>query len=228
MDNNIDEQSLAITAINTGVTPVQLTVPNNNLETGETIYITDVLYTTSTDLNNQIYSVVRSLTDDNTIFLQKWDPVNQVYVNVTSTSVGDYIGGGRIALFPILYLQTKDFNPYEQQGKQMKLAYIDFQTDATPSAQMTVQLFINSQLSNTQANVIVGNQAVETSLTSPYYPQVSSQYAWHRFFATMVGQYVSFAITYDDNLRNTLETFQQDLQLNAFTLWVRPGGKNVF
>lgn len=226
MDNTVDEESLAISAINVGVTPVQLTVANHNLETGETIYITDILYDTSTDLNDRIYSVVRI--DDNTIALQEWDFTNEVYVDVTSVSVGTYTGKGRIALFPILYLQTKDFNPFEQQGQQMKLAYIDFQTDATPSSAVTVQLFINGAQADLQANLIVGNKNVETSLPTPYYPQVSSQYAWHRFFATMAAQYVSFAITYDNNLKNTLETFEQDFQLNAFTLWVRPGGKNIF
>jgi hypothetical protein len=224
MDTSQDDASLSITAINVGVTPVQLTIPNHNLETGEIVYITGIVYTTSTDLNNKIYQVKRI--DADNVALLTWDTVNQQYDNVTSTSVGSYIGGGRVALFPLLQVQTKDFNPYQEKGAQLKLSHIDFLTDATPDSAMTIILYVNSSPS-VVGNLLVGNQNVETYLSSPYYVP-NSQYAWHRFYSTAAAQYLSFLITYDDNLRNTLDTYRNDWQLNAFTLWVRPGGKIIF
>ena len=119
-----------------------------------------------------------------------------------------------------------------QQGGQLKLSYIDFLTDCTPSAVMSIQLFINSSLS-IQGNLLVGNQKNETFLTSPYYSgptpaQPISDYAWHRFYATAYGQFIRVVMTYDDDLMNELTTHQQKWVLNAMTVWTRPGGKVIF
>ena len=228
MDNNMDDPSLAITSIDVSMTPVQLTVPNHNLMQGEIIYITNVLYSVSTDLNNQFFQV--NVIDDNTISLLKWNSTSQEYENFTSTSSGTYLGNGELALIPKMFVATKDFNPYQQQGKQIKLSYIDFLMDATPSAAMTVQLYINSILTQAPAasgNFLVGNDNVETSLTAPFYPQ-SSQYAWHRFYATLAGQYINVVLTYDDDQMNSLATHQQSWEMNAYTLWHKPGGKILF
>lgn len=52
-----------------------------------------------------------------------------------------------------------------------------------------------------------------------------SEYAWHRFYATLSGQYIRIAMTYDQDLMNSLSTHQQDWILNSMALWVRPGGR---
>lgn len=218
----IDESSLFIQAINIGVTPVQLTIPNHNLLDGDIIRVTDVTYTTSTDLNDQFYLV--QVVDVNTIALLKWN--GSIYANVTSASVGTYIGLGKVSLHPKLYVVTKDFNPYQAQGNQMKLSYIDFLLDATESASMTVQLLVNNSPA-VIGNLLVGNTHVESSLTTPYYVP-DSFYVWHRFYATCTGQFITIIMTYDDDEMNTLATHEQDWELNAFTLWTRPGGKTIF
>lgn len=223
--NTPDEPSLSITAINFAVVPAQLTVPNHNLETGDIIFIGDALLNPEIDpdLNESFYRV--TFVDVNTISLSKWNGTNYVDVDFTLTPT-TYLGGGKIILFPKLDVQTKDFNPYISQGGQFKLSYIDFLTDATPGAQMTVNLFINSSPA-AQANLLVGNTQNETFLPSPYYVP-GSNYAWHRFFATTAGQFVNIQVTYDDNLMNDITTHRETWILNAMTLWMRPGGKVVF
>ncbi len=54
-----------------------------------------------------------------------------------------------------------------------------------------------------------------------------SNYAWHRFYATCFGQYLSYRIYYDDNLMNTIDTHQSGFELNAIQLWLRRGGRIV-
>jgi hypothetical protein len=54
-----------------------------------------------------------------------------------------------------------------------------------------------------------------------------SNYAWHRFYATCYGQYISYRIFYDDNLMNTIDTHQSGYELNAMQLWLRQGGRLV-
>lgn len=54
-----------------------------------------------------------------------------------------------------------------------------------------------------------------------------SNYAWHRFYATCHGQYISYRIFYDDNLMNTIDTHQSGYELNAMQLWLRKGGRQI-
>lgn len=235
-----DEASLYISAVDLTTTPIQITIPNHNLVDQETIYISGLLFTDgagvpiSTDLNDKIY-LARYINND-TIGLEKWDTsLNpHQYVNnfAFTPSPVDYIyiGGGLVALFPKLDVQTKDFNPYMKQGGQLKLAYVDFLTDATPSAVMSVNLYANTQVGSPslRANIEVGNQLNETYLTPPYYSTPVSDISWHRYFCTLSAQFIRLQMTYDDELMNQLSTHQQKWVLNAITLWTRTGGKNVF
>jgi hypothetical protein len=157
--------SLAITAVNFGVNPNQLTIPNHNLANAEIIYIEGTIWIgTDPGLNNLIYSV--TIVDANTITLSTWDILSQSYdaVNISSSAV--YIGGGRITLFPKMNIVGKDFNPYQGTGKGFKLSYIDFQMDSnafSPSIPATtIQLFVNSYLGE-QANLIATNQELLNS-----------------------------------------------------------------
>ena len=54
-----------------------------------------------------------------------------------------------------------------------------------------------------------------------------SNYAWHRFYATVFGQYISYKLFYDDNLMNQIETHQSGFELNAMMLHLRQGGRLV-
>lgn len=227
-----DEPTLTISDIDLTVSPNRLTVINHNLENSEVIYITDTLFNIAptTSLNDRIYSV--QVIDADTIDILTYDPDIDDYVVTDAQAARTYMGLGKITLFPLLYIQTKDFNPFQTQGKQMKLAYVDFLTDATPSSAISIKLFMNASQS-IQGNLIVGNNSTETYLTSPYYPNsgpltVDSEYAWHRFYATAAGQFLRIVMTYNNALMNTLATHQQDMELNAFNLWLRPGGKIMF
>lgn len=233
--NTLDDPSLSIKGI-TLANPIVITSPNHNIESGETVYLTDLLFVNvsnvpvSTNLNQRIFLATRI--DANTFSLSEWDTSvtpHEYTENYTFTPAsGTYIGGGKITLFPKMNIQTKDFNPYQDKGSQVKLSYIDFLTDVpgASTVAMTVRLLLNSS-PVAVGNVLVGNQQVEQYLPSDFYiPQ--SDYAWHRFFATTTGQYIRLQLTYDDDLMNTLETHTSGWVLNAMSLWVRPGSRNIF
>lgn len=303
-----DDASLSVTGV-TLTTSIVLTIVNHNLEIGDYIRLEGLLFVDSTtllpittNLNGSIY-IVNSITTDTVTILQ-WNGAGFSTPVFTPTAGFTYIGAGKVALLPLMYIQSKDFNPFQDKGLQTKLCYIDLLTDANPSAVVSLKLFINSSMA-TQANLIVGNKQIETALvatgfitaasqsnpaiiTSPahslktgnqiliqnvqgmtqlnnniysityvdannfsldgidssaftayiragnymgidsafYVP--GSDYAWHRFFATVTGQYFRFVITYDEALMSNITTHQQTFILNAFTLYVRPGGKSVF
>jgi hypothetical protein len=167
--------TMAITAVNfeSGTAPLQVTIPSHNLENGEIIYINGMLWSgTDPGLNNQIYSItipinsMTNLPDPNVVTLSTWNQEFQNYDAVIMSSAATYIGGGRVTLFPKMNIVGKDFNPFQNAGKQFKLSYIDFQMDsnlASPAiAATTIQLFVNSYLEE-QANLIASNQELLNS-----------------------------------------------------------------
>lgn len=160
--------TMAITAVTFSGSPTgltQVTIPSHNLANGEIIYIQNAIWNgTDPGLNNVIYSV--TIVDANTVTLATWDFAAQNYTAVNITSSAIYIGGGRITLLPKMNIQGKDFNPFQDEGKQFKLSYIDFQMDAniqSPAiAATTIQLFVNSYLGE-QANLLATNDALVNS-----------------------------------------------------------------
>lgn len=224
-----DDVSMPITAINFAQVPLQLTMPNHNLVTGEIIFINGAQFSPNVDpgLNNNLFQV--TFIDVNTVSLAQWDftAITPGYQSVDfSTSPPTYVGGGSAALFPRLNLQTKDFNFYQDQGKLANLSYIDFLTAVTNQAQMTVNLFVNSS-PQVQGNLIIGNQESPTYATTPYNTP-GGLYNWQRFYAQTFGQYFNVQITYDDPLMNTLNTHIETWELNAINFHARIGGNIVF
>ena len=229
---SIDEPSLSISGVDFTATPVELTVYNHNFEDSEFIRVSGMEFLDAgapvgSVLNNIIYQVV--VIDNDTIGLQ----INGI--NVIASALEQtytYIGKGLITNLPRLLVQTKDFNPFMQAGLQMKLAYIDFLTDCTPSAVMSVGLYLNaSQV--LKGNLLVGNKQLETYIKNPYWATNAnddpvSQYSWHRFYATAAAQFINIAMTFDDEIMYLEDTHKQNWTLNAMTLYARPGGKNVF
>lgn len=162
-DTTIYAQSLYIASVDFTKHPTQFTVPNHNLQNGELIYITNSLWSgIDPGINNIIYNVTP--VDADTITLSTWTGSNYNDVDITSSAV--YMGKGVIALLPVMNIVGKDFNPYQAQGKQFKISFIDFQMDSNefiPSIPaVTVQLFVNSYLGE-QANLLTGNQELLNS-----------------------------------------------------------------
>jgi Ubiquitin-activating enzyme E1 FCCH domain len=157
--------TMAITAINFSTHPTRVTIPSHNLANGEIIYIQDTLWTgTDPGINNMIYRV--TIIDMNIVTLSIWDQRSMNYDQVDITSSAVYIGGGIVTLFPKMNIVGKDFNPFQANGKQFKMSFIDFQMDSnliSPAiAAVTIQLFVNSYLGE-QANLIATNQEIINS-----------------------------------------------------------------
>jgi len=60
------------------------------------------------------------------------------------------------------------------------------------------------------------------------YFTLSAQYAWHRFYATSFGQYLSLVLSYNFEQLSQISTHRQNFVLNAMKIWYRPGGRNIF
>jgi hypothetical protein len=171
----MDQESLAVSAVTvTSNVDVVLTIKNHNLQSDEIIYLADLVYVNgtsagSTTLNDTIYMVQYVDIDNVRIFA--WNQPNKEFVqNFPVTNVGDYFGGGVVALFPRPYIETKDFNPAKQVGQNILSNQIDFLFDASAPASMNIKLKMNTTLA-AQANMIVGNQNIEQANSKTGYIQ---------------------------------------------------------
>lgn len=233
-----DEPSLSIHSIDLTTTPIRIVSPNHNLQPDEIIQLSGLLFLSAgmftpltSSLNEALFAVI--IIDENTIGLSKWDftekdyhdfgPANDTFTPVTSAI---YVGGGQITLYPTLDVQTKDFNIYAQSGMQTKISSIDFLMEMTEAAAMTVNIFTNSA-----PYPINGNMSLWSTNVSTYpktgFNQDSSQYAWFKFVATASGQYFNINLTWDDNLKNSIDTYQEPWTLYGINAYCRPGGRMV-
>jgi hypothetical protein len=167
--------SLYILAIDPTMSPALFTSPNHNLANGEIVYLTGALWTpTDPGINNFIYQV--SVIDANTFTLSTWTGTNYAAFSITTAST--YIGGGEFALFPKMNIVGKDFSPYQAQGKQFKIPYVDLQMDSDESIPsipaITVQMFVNSYLGE-QANLGGSSEfAVNSALVSNFISNIAT------------------------------------------------------
>jgi len=172
--SNPDDVSYSITAIAVdGVTGnLLITVPNHTMFSDDIIKLSGLQFVTTatgvattTNLNDEIYQV--QFVSSTQVALFKWDGTQYTQFTYTpSLATSSYAGGGQLTFYPRLIVDTKDFNPFQTQGMQTKLSYVDFLMDATPAAQMTVEIFVNSsQDPAAQANMLIGNIETETTLT---------------------------------------------------------------
>ena len=165
------QESLYVTNVTVG-SNVVLEIPDHNLVTDEFIYLTGLKYLDTSDplvpvagsttLNDQIYIVM--VVDPDNIAIGKWDTESsQPDYGFSVTNVGDYIGCGVVALFPNVYIETKDFNPVKPQlGLNIKTSSIDFLFDVSSPSPISVKMKMNTTI-NAQGNILAGNKTVETS-----------------------------------------------------------------
>lgn len=139
----IDEQpTLYISNVSVTSNELILTIPSHNLTTYEWIFITGLLFAdnvtnlpVTTNLNNLIYQV-RAITPD-TVGLRRYDfQTNEYEINFSYTpdlTTNHYTGGGQVAILQNINVVTKDFNPFQMQGYQNKISFIDFLMDVPES-----------------------------------------------------------------------------------------------
>jgi len=165
-----DDISLKISDIVLTGTPIQITIVDNNLYVDEIVYIKNMVFLdasmtseVSSDLNDKFYRI-GSVSGD-TITLQGWEPSANDFTNdFTFTTPTDsvYMGNGSLALIPRMSIVTKDFNPFESNGMQVKSSFVDFQVDASPDSVINVNIYKNTLIAQ-QGAMQVGNVSIITS-----------------------------------------------------------------
>lgn len=238
------DPSLSITGVDLSVTPIEITVIDHNLRDLEIIYIVNMQWVgTDPSLNNRIYQV--RVIDNDTLSLSYWNAVSEVYSDVPAiTMPPTYIGGGVLSLLPVIEINTKDFNPYQNKGLQYKMSYVDFLFSTSREDGVTgfnIKLFTNTYLGPTvQSNMFLSNQDLlnssaagiisGVSLTNPcvitsknYSLTTGSQILISNIVGTTQLNNLTYTITVIDT-----DTFSLNgIDATGFTPYIRDGSWNL-
>ncbi len=184
-------------------------------------------------INGLIGKVIKVIDKDNFVI----DLPSPVFTTV-------YLGLGVFAKLSQPLMQTKQFNPYWDQGRQVRLSCQKYLMDFTPDAQVTVNVYLsqnpdtiwnagpfvpnpdtfNSSLVYTQLmytcpeSTNIGLTPANNNLQMP---TAESQYQiWHRFNTSLIGDSVQIGITLSDAQMRSLDYATAEITLHGMHLTV--------
>lgn len=227
---------------NDGNGNTQITSPNHCVtphnpgldvqENGDYLYIQGMIGATS--INNMIGKVI-STPDANTFV-----------IDLPYPGAG-YLGLGTFTRLSQPLIQTKQFNPYWDQGKKARLAAQRYLLDSTPMGQVTVNIYLSQDDSsvwnsdpivpdiNAENNALVYTQlmytcqestnigltAANTNLQMP--TAEFQQKIWHRFNTSLIGDTVQIGLTLSDAQMRNLTYATSEITLHGVHLVVEKG-----
>jgi hypothetical protein len=202
---------------------------NPNTGSGDYLYFQNALG--ATFLNGQIGQVIA--TPDADTF-----DVDISYVAST------YIGLGQFARLSQPLLQTKQFAPYWNQGRQVVLGVQRFLMDATENAQITLQIYLSQNADTSYSDPANNNPPTnaliytQTMFTCPESSNIGLTPAnvnlqmptalgqaqiWHRTSTGLVGDSFQIGLTLSDAQMRDLNYATSEIVLHAMHLQTTPG-----
>jgi hypothetical protein len=181
-----------------------VTIPDHNLTNGQYILITGS--TGFTSVNNSIFKIINASV--NTFQL---DPV----INATG-----YTGGGLVTHLPNIFIQTKQFNPFYQNGDSTRLNYIDIYLDRTADGEMTAQFYTNSNTS-----VPIESSIVPTSPEPAISYSANQARIFHRIYSNAFGSFFQNIFTLSDAQMRDLNITTSDVTIHGLIYYVSSAGR---
>lgn len=199
-------KSLPIANISGGL----FTVTNHNLVMGDFVLVTDCVG--STGINDGIYKVESPTVNT---FILTDSSGNSV------SGGGTYAGEGLITFLPNIYIETKQFNPYMQDGKSLRFTYLDIFCDRTEEGEFTAQFYVSDNSSEDTGNYIV-----------PTYPetQFSQQQAkiFHRIHTDEFGSFIQAIFTLSDDQMFDLSITTSDITIHGIVFYLSACGRLTY
>ena len=192
-----------------------LTVINHNLFANDFILIENVQGVNVGDFNNVIFQVVQRV-DVNNIRISRLDIAGQAYN-----------GGGVISRVSRIDILTKQFNFFQQDGRNAYISKVDFNVDKTANGQLTVDYYTStSELSlvtaGTVTGALMGTSVLETTPYALVPMEQQQKQLWHPIYTQAEGEYVQIRIYLSDNQMFNFNIALSDFELNAMTFYAEP------
>ena len=192
-----------------------LTVINHNMQAGDFILIENVTGNNVNDFNGQIFQIVTRVN------------VNQIALQRTDTAGQTYTGGGNITRVSKIDVYTKQYNFFQQDGRNAYVSKVDFNVDTTVSGEITIDFMTStsnvSLLTDGQiTGSILGTSVLETSPYAIYPYEATQSQVWHPVYFQAEGEYVQLRIYLSDQEMFNPNISLVDFQLNAMTFYAEP------
>lgn len=194
---------------------INLIVIDHNLRIDDYIYINGAIYDdASNSYNNMIYRVA-SVIDKDTI-----------QFNGQISFTGTYIGGGLIARVSRIYIKTKEYNFYAQQGKKAYIPKVEFMVDATDTGEIQVDFYVSTNQNpflplSQISGALIGTGVLDTF---PYTAanssiagtlEQNSQRLWHPVYFQAAGNVIQLELGLNDVQMRDVNIREDDFQLHA-------------
>lgn len=219
LDENINANAsvLQITDITASGTDTLLNIINHNLRSGDYIYISDCSWNdASNGLNGNIYEVI------NIYIGTTIDPNNILIMNAPFT--GAYIGGGLISWVSNINIETKQFNFFGEQGRNIYIPKVEFLVTRTDYGEITANYFVSTSGVTLLQDSITQGSIVGTGVLETYpYPSVpfeaQAERLWHPVYFQGDGEVVQFQLTMSPAQMMDPDIRTQDFQLHAMMIY---------
>lgn len=202
----------------------RITSPQHNLFVGQYVTLNDIIgLTPLVGLNLVTFQVVEVI-DANTIVIDA----------ITNPPIGGaYKGGGTMTPLSNIVIQTKQFTPFWEKGKRYELRYIDMLFDKTSTGEMTVNVYIDfnntDSMTSPLSGVLMGNNIVSTTdegSTLPYYSflKLGTQ-IWKRFYTQAMGETFQLDLSFSDAEMRSIPINYADVVLHGLIFYFAESGE---
>lgn len=202
--------TLPISDINTGSRI--LSCPDHNLTVNQYIQITDCQGVSG--INDLVYKIVAAT-------------VSTITIDGSTPITGTYTGGGLITHIPNIAIRTKEFNPWYEEGKSVRLSFMDIFMDRTTNGEITAQFYTsdNDSVPVEEETILTSSDPPPTyTLPDPNFA-LSQKKVWHRVFSNCYGSFVQNVFTMSDAQMKDLDISTSDITIQGLIYYFDPCGR---
>lgn len=195
-----------------------ITCPDHNLKVGQFILITAM--TGFTNWNGKIFKIgsATATTFDVILVASRGD--------VVATG---YTGAGVITHMPNIFIQTKQFNPFYEQGDSVRLNYIDMLMDRTAEGEFTADIFTNSNTSlpveSDRVITAPENQPTYTTPSPNTTYQGTQAKIWHRIYNNAFGSFYQLRFSLSDAQMTDIDITTEDIVIHGLIFYNSSAGR---
>jgi len=206
-DTNANASVMQITDITGLAGIVTLVIKNHTLSSNEFIRISNA---NGVDIDG-IFQITR---------------VDADIVTTMFTMTGVYLGGGTAARVSRIDIKTKQWNFYQNQGKNVYIQKIDFNVTKTTSGQVTIDYFPSSTAQSmlqeaADTGAAMGNGVLATSPYDLIPLEKQQTQLWHPIFFQTDGETVQLRIFLSDDQMKDITISESDFEMNAMLIYAQ-------
>lgn len=137
---------------------------------------------------------------------------------------GTYTGGATLARVSRMDIQTKHYNFYFKEGKNMFIPTVEFYVDRTQNGEVTIDVSTSSSnasllVDGSTTGALLGSNVLETKPYSSIPYEATQERYWHRFYPQATGETIQLKISLSDDQIVNPDIAWSPFELNAMAFY---------